>query len=73
MTAAVERIMAFDAECHQVFGAVVPKAASRLYVMNLQIAKRAAILAAPSIPLENLPTKVLVCLCFEAYSWLFES
>ena len=63
--------MTFDAQRDQVFEAVMPELTPQLDVMNLQVLDCAAILAAPSIPLENLPTKVLVCLCFEAHSWLF--
>ena len=65
--------MAFDAQRDQVFEAVMPELTPQLDVMNLQVLNCAAILATPSIPLENLPTKVPVCPCFEAHSWLFGS
>ena len=69
----MSQLVASGAERDQVFGAVMPELTPQLDVMNLQVLDCATILAAPSIPLENLPTKDLVCLCFEAYSGLFGS
>jgi hypothetical protein len=52
--------MTADAQCDQVFEAVVSKLASRLDVMNLQIFGCAAILATPAIPAQNLFANSLV-------------
>jgi hypothetical protein len=56
----VDKLMAFDAKCDQVFEAVMPELTPQLDVMNLQVFDCAAVLTAPSIPPENLPAKILV-------------
>jgi hypothetical protein len=58
----VDELMAFDAKRYQVFETVMPELTPQLDVMNLQVLDCAAILTTPSIPPENLPAKVLVCL-----------
>ncbi len=50
----------------------MPKAASRPNVMNLEIFRRATILAAPIVPRENSLTEISVRFRFEPYprsSW----
>jgi len=60
LAAAVDKLMAFDAQRDQVFEAVMPELTTKLDVMNLQVLGCATILTAPSIPPENLPAKILV-------------
>jgi hypothetical protein len=60
LAAAVDNLMAFDAQRDQVFGAVMPELTPKLDVVNLQVLDSTAILTAPSISPENLPAKILV-------------
>lgn len=51
--------MAADTQRDQVFETVMSKFASELNMTNLEILRRAAILAAPAVSEENLPAKSL--------------
>lgn len=64
---AVDGSVASGAESDQIFEAVMTKLTSGPDVMKLQVFNRAAILTTPSIPRENLLTKILVCLWHEPY------
>jgi hypothetical protein len=72
-TAAVDKLMAFDAQRDQVFEAFMPELTPQLEVMNLQLFDCAAILTAPSIPPKNLPAKILVRLGCQRSPRLFGS
>ena len=52
--------MTADAQCDQVFEAVVSKLASRLDVVHLKVFSRATILAAPAVSAQNLFANSLV-------------
>ena len=58
--------MTVGAQRDQVFRAVVPKLASRLNMMNLQVFRCPAILAAPVVPPENLAVESLVSLSVQS-------
>ena len=59
------------AERDQILGAVMPKPASPLDVMNLQIFGCAAVLATPIVPGKNLLAKSLVRLSIQSERWSF--
>ena len=61
----MEILVTVGTQRDQVFGAVVPKLASPLDVMNLQIFGCAAIPAEPIVPGKNLLVKSLVWLVIQ--------
>jgi len=62
LTIPVESLVTGSTQTDQVFADVMPKLASRLDMMNLQVFRCAAILAAPIVSSENLLAESLVVL-----------
>jgi len=60
--------MTADAQCDQVFEAVVSKLASRLDVVHLKVFSRATILAAPAVSAQNLFANSLVRVYLKVFS-----
>jgi len=54
------------AKCYQIFESVVSLSTSRLDVMNLEILRRSAALAPPTVPLQNLFAKFVVGLVIQS-------
>ena len=70
-TISVAFTVTVGAQCDQILGAVMPKLASPLDVMNLQIFECAAVLATPIVPGKNLLAKSFVRVAIQSEPWLF--
>jgi hypothetical protein len=64
--------MAFGAKRDQVFFGIVPGLAAKLLVVDFEVRERAANLAPPSIPPQDLLTEVFISGGIEAHRFKFQ-
>ena len=64
-------LMTRSTQCDQILLGIVALEAARLNVMDLKIFSSAAILASPSVPVENSSVEFLVGSSIESQPWVF--